>query len=386
VPEPGIALCLNAGSSSLKFALFRVDAASEQPLATGSVERIGGPDARAILQVGSETLERACPNAQAAQAFEVAFQLLEQCGLPRASVVGHRVVHGGQDHVGPARIDAELLAELKNLVPLAPLHMPASILGIERALSRLPDVPQVACFDTSFHARLPAYAARFPLPDSLYDQGIRRYGFHGLSYESILSTLGRDAPSRIIVAHLGNGASLAAIQDGRSVDTSMGFTPGGGIMMGTRAGDLDPGLLCYLLREKGYSAESLEALVDKGSGLLAVGGSADVRALTERREQDAKADLALTMLGYAVRKMIGAYFAVLGGLDLLVFTGGIGQHSAAIRNEACRGLGGLGISLDPVKNGANESLISSPGTCPVRIVESDEDRMIARQARALLGS
>jgi acetate kinase len=384
VPDADIALCLNAGSSSLKFALFSLGNAGETPLATGSIDRIATPDARAILKIGSEITDRPCPNAGAEDAFDAAFQLIEQHALPRVSVVGHRVVHGGQAHVRPARVDAALLVELKDLVPLAPLHLPASIVGIECALSRLPEVPQVACFDTSFHAQMPTYAARFPLPDGLYDQGVRRYGFHGLSYESILATLGSAAPNRLIVAHLGNGASLAAIRDGRSVDTTMGFTPGGGIMMGTRSGDLDPGLLCYLLREKGYSAESLETLVERHSGLLAVGGSTDVRALSERRAHDARAELAINMMGYAVRKVIGAYFAVLGGLDLLVFTGGIGEHSAVIRSEACRGLEALGITLDAAKNAENEAEISGPGSCPVRVIASDEDRMIARHARAVL--
>ena len=381
--DPEIVLCLNAGSSSLKFALFEAHSTHEMPLASAAIERIGEPEARAVLKFRGEVSQRACPNAEFREAFDLALLLLEESALPKATLVGHRVVHGGPAHLGPALIDDALQRELQELVPLAPLHMPASILGISCARARLSGVPQVACFDTAFHAQLPAYAARFALPEQFYDDGVRRYGFHGLSYESVLAELGSSAPRRIIVAHLGNGASLAAIHEGRSIDTSMGFTPAGGVMMGTRAGDLDPGILFYLLREKGYSAESLEELVDRGCGLLAVGGSSDVRVLTQRRTHDARADLALTMLGYAVRKCIGAYWAVLGGLDLLVFTGGIGEHSAAVRSEACRGLSGLGIELDPDKNAANEPQISTANTCPVRIIASDEERMIARHTRAL---
>jgi acetate kinase len=284
--------------------------------------------------------------------------------------------------VSPERVDQALLESLKGLVPLAPLHLPAGIASIEAALARLPEVPHVACFDTAFHAGLPEYAARYALPPELFEQGVRRYGFHGLSYEYVLSTLGKFPRNRIVIAHLGNGASLAAIREGRSVDTTMGFTPSGGIMMGTRVGDLDPGLLLYLQREKGYSPAGIQHLIDHESGLLAVGGSADVKALTEREAQDPRAHLAILMFGYSVRKAIGAYFAALGGLDLLVFTGGIGEHSPGVRAEACRGLEALGIELDPSKNEAGQREIHA-GPCPVLVIPTDEDRMIARHASAV---
>ncbi len=232
---------------------------------------------------------------------------------------------------------------------------------------------------------MPEYAARFPLPAWLFDQGVRRYGFHGLSYEYVLSTLGEPAPQRVIVAHLGNGASLAAIKDGQSIDTTMGFTPGGGIMMGTRTGDLDPGLLLYLLREKGHSVDSLERLLEQESGLLGIAGSSDMRQLLERAAHDERAALAIEMMGYQIRKAIGAYIAALGGLDVLVFTGGIGEHTPAIRREACRGLSAFGIALDDSKNERNAPAIHADGSAShLLVVETDEDRMIARHAAALV--
>jgi acetate kinase len=257
--------------------------------------------------------------------------------------------------------------------------------GSRLLCSSLPNVPHVACFDTAFHAELPERAARYALPAELYAQGIRRYGFHGMSYEFVLSTLGAFPPNRIIIAHLGSDSSLVAVREGRSIDTTAGFTPSGGIPMSTQAGDLDPGLLLYLQREKGLSRQAVQDLVERESGLLAVGGSADVRTLSERQGRDASAHLAILMLGYAVRKAIGAYFAVLGGLDALVFTGGIGESSAQVRKEACHGLRALGIELDAGKNDRNAPEINA-GSVPVLIVPSDEARMIARHAQALVGA
>jgi acetate kinase len=380
-----VALCLNIGSSSLKFALFRVTASDEACLANGLVEQLGTPSARAHLTVGASSVERACADASVSEALGVAFRLLEEQSLPKATVVGHRVVHGGREHLSPTSIDRPLLESLKALIPLAPLHLPAAISGMEAALEHWPDLPQVACFDTSFHARMPECAARFPLPAQLFEQGVRRYGFHGLSYEYILSTLGAPPPHRVIVAHLGNGASLAAIQDGQSIDTTMGFTPGGGIMMGTRTGDLDPGLLLYLLREKGYSVDSLEHLLERESGLLGVAGSSDMRQLIERAEHDEHANLAIEMMGYQIRKTIGAYIAALGGIDVLVFTGGIGEHTPAIRRAACRGLSAFGITLDDSKNDGNAPAIHAEASVSrILVVQTDEDRMIARHAGAIV--
>jgi acetate kinase len=380
-----VALCLNVGSSSLKFALFRVTQQAEDLLAQGSIEQLGSANARARLKVGEEHSERPCSTSSVSESLSVVFAMLEAHGLPRASVVGHRVVHGGPEHSAPARVEGALLQSLKQLVPLAPLHLPAAIAGIEATAEHLPDLPQVACFDTAFHAGMPEHAARFALPTRLYGEGVRRYGFHGLSYEYILSALGEPPPARLIIAHLGNGASLAAVLHGRSIDTTMGLTPGGGILMGTRSGDLDPGVLLYLLREKGYSVAGLERLLERESGLLGISGSADMRALSERFEHDEAARLAVTMFGYAVRKAIGAYVAALGGVEALVFTGGIGEHSPLVRSEACRGLGAFGIALDEASNARNEREIHASGSaCQVLVLETDEDRMIARHAGALL--
>jgi acetate kinase len=384
-PLEDIALCLNAGSSSLKFALFRVTDQAEESLAMGAIEHLGSLSARATLTAGEHRAERACAHADMADALNAAFQLLDEQGLPAPTLVGHRVVHGGQAHHCPTRVDAQLVASLKTLIPLAPLHLPGGISGIEAALARLPKVPHVACFDTAFHAEMPEHAARFALPSRLYDEGVRRYGFHGLSYEYILSGLGDPAPPRLIVAHLGNGASLAAIRAGKSVDTTMSFTPGGGIPMGTRSGDLDPGLILYLLREKGYTPSTLEDLLERKSGLLGVAGSADMRELVQRQADDPLARLAIVIMGYAVRKTIGAYMAVLGGLDLLVFTGGIGEHTPAIREQACRGLSAFGVVLDQARNDQNLPQIHADSSaCRILVMATDEDRMIARHTRALL--
>jgi len=379
-----LALCLNAGSSSLKFALFRVDLEGEESLATGAVERLGTPEARAQLRTARFSSEKAVPNAEVHSALALIFEFLAASALPKPTVIGHRVVHGGPTHVAPARIEATLLADLKRLVPLAPLHLPAGIAGIEAALQQEPSVLQVACFDTAFHAGLPERAARFALPERFYFEGIRRYGFHGLSYESALSMLGDPPPARVVVAHLGSGVSLCAIENGRSIDTTMGLTPIGGVMMGTRPGDLDPGLVLYLLREKGYSVAQLEVLLNHEAGLFGVGGSNDLRALETKQSCDEGAALALEMFSYQLKKTIGGYVAALGGIDCLVFTGGIGEHSADVRARVCAGLEVMGIVLDPEKNGAGEAAIhSSRSRARIFVLESDEDRMIARHAARL---
>ena len=378
-----VVLCFNAGSSTLKFGLFRFDDHGEHALASGIVSQLGTPQALARLEVGGLSAQMCCPNAGPVEASAAAIALLKKSALPRATVVGHRVVHGGQSHVLPCLVDDALLHSLRQLVPLAPLHLPVGILGLEAALQHMPNVPHVACFDTAFHAQLPERAARYPLPAAFYAEGVRRYGFHGLSYEFVMSTLGVFPPNRVIVAHLGSGASLAAVREGRSIDTTMGFTPSGGIPMGTRAGDMDPGLLFYLQREKGLTPEALQRVLEYESGLLGIGGSADLRALSQCQEHDPRAHLAILMFGYAVRKTIGAYFAALGGVDVLVFTGGIGASSAQVRRESCYGLSELGIRLDDVKNERNEPEINA-GRVPVLVVSADENRMIARHARAVL--
>jgi acetate kinase len=281
----------------------------------------------------------------------------------------------------PQRIDGKLVRELKALVPFAPLHLPSQIALIEAITEQYPDLPQVACFDTAFHNRIPEVARRFALPRELWEQGIKRYGFHGLSYEYIVGRLGREIGHHAIIAHLGNGASMAALKDGVPADTSMGLTPTGGFMMGTRTGDLDPGVLLHLIN-KGYSASQLEALLNHQSGLLGVSGqTSEMKPLLDKRKTDAAAAMAVEMFCYQARKFVGAFAAALGGLDTLVFTGGIGERAADVRAEICSGLEFLGIVIDERANRANAEVISAGSRCMVRVVATDEDLMIARHTR-----
>ena len=384
MPGAPIVLCLNAGSSSLKFSVW----GGESCLGQGEVEEIGRPGTVAwVTPAGGQPRRLSGSWRDHREAIDGVFALLGEHALPEPAGVGHRLVHGGPDHAAPERVTKELLGELRALVPLAPLHMPKGLDGVEAVAERFPDLPQAVCFDTAFHRDLPEPARRLPLPRALTEEtGIRRFGFHGLSYEYVVEHLGPAARGRVVIAHLGSGASMAAVRDGRPIDTSMGLTPAGGFMMGTRTGDLDPGVLLYLMREKGYDADRLDRLVNGESGLRGVSGSTgDVRSLLERRKEDAHADLALTMFSYQVRKQVGAFAAALGGLDTLVFTGGIGERAAPVRAEICDGLGHLGVHLDPARNAAHQSPASAPGsTCQVRIVNTREDLMIARHCRAVL--
>ncbi|MEA2844665.1 MAG: acetate kinase [Actinomycetota bacterium] len=370
--SPGTILCVNAGSSSLKAALYSFDDDGLGLLTRTNEPVAGGRYDSALEDVLAGFADR---------------------GLPTPTAVGHRVVHGGPLYTGPVLIDSDVLDELSELVRLAPLHLPASIAGIEALAARCPGVPQVACFDTAFHRRMPEVAQRLPLSEDLWRIGVRRYGFHGLSYEHVVASLGPVLGARAVVAHLGSGSSMAAIRDGVSVDTTMGLTPTGGLVMSTRAGDLDPGVAVYLLREGGYDAGGLEALLDRGSGLLAVSGSTgDMKTLLERRVSDPRAALAVEMFCTQARKHVGALAAVLGGIDTLVFTGGIGERSAVVRAEICDGLAHLGVRLDPDQNAADEAVISGDGGsdgdgagCTVRVVVCDEELVIARHASELVG-
>jgi acetate kinase len=374
-------LCINCGSSSIKFALFAERSAGEERLGDGAVEGIGQSAARAWVRSGQAGREPWPAARDLAGALTGALETAERLngGAPR--LVGHRVVHGGARFAEPTRVDATLLTDLERLVPLAPLHLPAAIAGMRAAAARWPGVTQVACFDTAFHATLPEVAWRLPLPDALVGDEVRRYGFHGLSYEYVMSVLGESRPPRIVIAHLGNGASLVAVKDGKAIDTTMGFTPAGGIMMGTRTGDLDPGALIFLARQNHLSPDDLERICERESGLLAVGGVADMRALIERSVSDPRAALAVSMFAYGVRKAVGALAAALGGLDLLVFTGGIGEHAVEVRAEACRGLEPFGVELDSHANAASADRISPPSSrCLVRVIPTDEDVVIARHS------
>jgi acetate kinase len=275
---------------------------------------------------------------------------LEQLHFPQPAAIGHRLVHGGPEHAAPERVTPQLVTALRRLVAFAPLHLPSEIQGIEAVAAHFPGLPQVACFDTAFHRRLPELAQRFPLPRALWDEGLRRYGFHGLSYEYIVERLGTAARGRTIIAHLGNGASMAAVRDGQPVDTTMGFTPTGGFMMGTRSGDLDPGILLYLMNEKRYDARQLEHLVNHEAGLLAVSGtSSDMKTLLEKRAGDSNAAQAVELFCYHLRKHIGALTAVLGGLDTLVFSGG---DRRAGGSGALAGLPRPGVSGHPPRSRA----------------------------------
>lgn len=379
-------LCINSGSSSIKFALYQIRE-TEQLLAHGAVERIGLPSGWLWLKdpEGKRLVDRHADytdhNAAVTAMFATAME-----GLPVPEGVGHRLVHGGPDHMAPEILTPELMLTLRRLIPLAPLHLPGEIKGIDAVAGHFPGISQVACFDTAFHRRLPAVAQRLPIERSLWHAGVHRYGFHGLSYEYIAGALGQDIKGRVIIAHLGNGASMAALEDGRPQDTTMGFSALGGLMMGTRSGDMDPGILLYLMDEKGYDTRQLEKLLDQRSGLVGVSGiSSDMKTLLDQRTAEPHAAQAIELFCYTARKSVGALAAVLGGLDALVFTGGIGERAAPVRWMICRGLEYLGIHLDPDANDIHADTISTgQSPCKVRVIPTNEDLMIARHTRALL--
>jgi acetate kinase len=376
-------LCLNGGSSSLKFAVYRLSGAAEEKIFSGAVEAIGESIGKAWLRSGEKSLQEESGNfPDHTAAVKKMFAALRAQGIEQLAAAGHRIVHGGPKFTAPELIDARLKEALKELIPFAPLHVPSQVAMIEAVEAHFPDLPQVACFDTAFHSRMPEVAQRFALPQKLWEQGIRRYGFHGLSYEFVVSKLGSELGQRAIIAHLGNGASMVALKDGLPMDTSMGLTPTGGFMMGTRSGDLDPGVLIHLLKA-GFTADRLEELVDHEAGLLGVSGqSSDMKTLLEKSQADKAAALAVQMFAYQVRKFIGSYAAVLNGLDTLVFTGGIGERAAEVRAKICVGLEYLGIALDRPANRRNAEVISVSGSkCTVRVVQTDEDLMIVRHTR-----
>lgn len=356
-------LALNSGSSSLKFGLYRVDSTGAEKLFGESIATAERPDA--ITQAAS---------------------VLAGSGMPPPDVIGHRIVHGGPVLRRHCRIDDAVLRQLQAAAAFAPLHAPAALALIRFAQVHFPGVPQVACFDTQFHVGLPDVARVLPIARELQSEGTQRYGFHGLSLESIVRQLGDALPQRLVIAHLGNGASITAVQAGLSIDTSMGTTPSGGVIMGTRSGDLDPGLLAYLMREKGFDAARLEELIDQRSGLLGISGlSGDMRRLHEAAASSRDARLAIEMFCYSVRKQVAAMIAVLGGLDMLVFTGGIGENDAQVRAQICAGLTWIGVSLDESRNrAATNPLSDGASRCQVLVLASQEDEQIARHAWALL--
>jgi acetate kinase len=379
-----LVLTLNAGSSSLKYALFAVDDDCTA-LDRGNLDHTAG-DHTALLD-------------------DVQTRLKEKLGAHSwadLAAVSHRVVHGGPRYFEPTLATAEVVSELQKLSYLDPEHLPAEIKLIDAAQTHFHGLPQIACFDTAFHRELPRVAQLLPLPRRYFDEGVRRYGFHGLSCQYLMQELAhREDPAarhgRVILAHLGSGASLTAVLDGRSFDTSMGFTPTAGLVMGTRSGDLDPGLVAYLARTEGgasggrdealqLDAARFERMINHESGLLGVSGlSGDLRQLTAAAPTNPAAADAVELFCYQARKFIGAYAAALGGLDTLVFAGGIGEHMPAMRERICAGLGFLGITLDSSANAANAALISAPaGQVAVRVIPTDEEIVLARSAMPFL--
>ena len=386
-------LTVNSGSSSIKFSLYALGE-TERLILRGELGRIGV--SQGFLQVknhdGKEISHKVLSLPDHETALKTLFAWLQGHAVGKdLNAVGHRLVHGGAAHVKPQLVSPALIEDLKKLVPLAPDHLPDEILGLEAVHRLSPDLPQVACFDTAFHRSMPEVAQRFALPRPLYHEGLRRYGFHGLSYEYILQELAQEAgvpaaQGRLIVAHLGNGASMAAIEDGRSLDTTMGLTPAGGLVMSTRSGDLDPGVILYLLQEKGMTPAAINHLINQQAGLLGTSGiSSDMQDLLVQKNTNPDAALAVELFCYQARKFVGAFAAALGGLDTFIFTGGIGENSAAIRAQICEPLEFLGIHLDLGLNEGNSPVISRRASpVVVRVMKTNEELMIARHTRDLM--
>ena len=379
-------LCLNSGSSSLKFAVFRCDQGDEVEVARGAVEGISQEHGRLWIQRSTDDARHARQQSFISNqaAFAAAMDSLATLELPAFSVIGHRMVHGGDRFDRPTRIDEQVLGTLRTLMRLAPLHLPPQIAMIELAQQRFAELPQVACFDTAFFRHMPELAQRHPLPRFLWDAGVRRYGFHGLSYESILAAHEEARVGRTIIAHLGNGCSMTAVRDGRPVQTTMGFTPTGGLMMSTRSGDLDPGVLIYLMDQPGYGPRDIERLVNQESGLKGVSElSGDMQTLLSVRGDNPQAALAIDMFCDRIRQQIGAFAATLGGLDRLIFTAGIGERAVSVRRDICHGLNHLGITLDEAANATNARRISTAQSlCAVEVVSTNEELIIARHSAA----
>ncbi|MGV6847362.1 MAG: acetate/propionate family kinase [Marinibacterium sp.] len=385
----GAILTINAGSSSIKFALYEVldGALTAEPLASGSADGIGSRPHLVIRPrdaAGPKVDEDLDPAAGHREALARILGWIDSAGAPPILAAGHRVVLGGAGRGTPERVTPALMTSLERLVPLMPLHQPHNLEPIRALLRTMPDLPQVACFDTGFHAGLSWEATAFALPREYEAEGVRRYGFHGLSYEYIASVmagyLGTAAHGKVVVAHLGNGASMCAMQDGRSVATTMGFSALDGLVMGTRPGSLDPGVLLYLIQEKGMDHDALTDLLYHRSGLLGVSGiSNDMRTLLASDAPEAAQ--AVRLFVYRATRELGSLAAALGGLDALVFTGGIGEHAAPVRAAICRDAAWLGITCDPQANAGGEAQISTAsGRVPVFVIPTDEDLMIARHS------
>jgi acetate kinase len=386
-------LTLNGGSSSLKMGLFEDEGKTR--IASASVDRIGSADARVTFRGDPETKDEDTRAVRDhGEALDLLFERLKSDGkLEAVGAVGHRIVHGGPRFHASCALDGDVVEELRRLAPIDPDHLPAEIAIVEAVTRRMPRTPQVACFDTTFHRTMPRVARLLPLPAEYAAKGLERYGFHGLSYTFLLGELERVAGERVargrtIFAHLGSGSSLAAVRDGRCVETTMGFSPTSGVVMGTRTGDLDPGVAVYLLRHEKMSADAFDELVNKKAGLLGVSGSsADMRDLLAREKNDSRAADAVALYCYSVRKAIGALAATIDGLDTLVFSGGIGENGAPVRARIVEGLGYLGVAIEPARNEAGKPVISPEvSPCTVRVMKTDEESVIAREtARIAFG-
>ena len=393
-PDAGSSvLTLNAGSSSLKFALFHF-AGRQTEITRGKLDGIGKPDAKLALKNSSSNEEsetRVDATRSSALLDSILNALSSFAQLETLAGVGHRVVHGGPRFNSPQRVTAELIRELQALTPLDPEHLPAEIELIEVIQKRAPALPQIVCFDTAFHHALPRVAQLLPLPRRYFEAGVRRYGFHGLSYQFLMEELERlGSPvakkGRVVLAHLGNGASMAAVRDGKCIDTSMSFTPTAGLVMSSRTGDLDPSLAAYLARTEKMTAGQFNHMINHDSGLLGVSQiSADMRVLLEREKSDPGAADAVSLFCYEAKKRLGAYAAALGGIDALVFAGGIGENCPEIRGRICEGLEFIGLQLDQSQNEKNNSLISGANSrVAVRVLRTDEEIVIARSVGAIL--
>jgi acetate kinase len=378
--DESLVLILNAGSSSLKFAVFNSRPALTRTF-SGVVDRIGSSNASFTLSnIESKQTERAEISAtdHVAGLEHLLQRLSKTSGAADFSAVGHRVVHGGPRYHKPQRVDNAMLSDLRSISAFDPEHLPAEIALMEILAAKFPDTPQIACFDTAFHSAMPRVAKLLPIPRRYEAKGVQRYGFHGLSYEYLMTQPRMNG--RVILAHLGNGASLAAVRDGQSIDTSMAFTPAAGLPMSTRSGDLDPGLVGFLAQTEQMTAEQFHSMVNWQSGLLGVSEtSSDMRDLLAREANDRRAAEAVALFCYQAKKWIGAFAAALGGLNTLVFTGGIGQNDPVIRARICDGLEFLGIELDRQQNATNAEQISGKGSqVAVRVIRTDEELTIAK--------
>lgn len=391
----GSILVINGGSSTLKFALFRIGDSPIREL-SGLIDRIGSPHGTFTwMEEGTGRADRRTIDApDHASCLDMLMACVD--GLYAQTplrAIGHRVVHGGKDYREPQRVTPMVIQELNRLSPYDPEHLPAEIALIEACARRYPRLPQVACFDTAFHQGMPNVARLLPIPRRYDKLGLQRYGFHGVSYAFLMKELARigrpgESSGRVILAHLGNGASMAAVKDGKSIETTMGFTPASGMPMSRRSGDLDPGLVSYLARTEGMSADQFHRMVNTESGLLGVSEiSADMRDLLKEEQSDSRAADAVALFCYQAKKWIGALAAALGGVDTLVFSAGIGEQAPAIRARICDGLEFLGVVIDHARNQKNEAVISKDGArVTVRVIHTDEEREIAVSVMALLST